>query len=81
MCSSGDDRLSFSMPRGYRLVEARGTTAAVMARTVGRASRSEMTLEEDKQVFSEAIQRAIAEVASRRAKDNLRRVVQALRFN
>ena len=63
------------------MVEARDTTAAVMARTVGRASRSEMTLEEDKKVYIEAIERAIAEVASRRAEDNWRRVVQALRFN
>ena len=60
---------------------ARGIAAAVMARTVGRASRSEMTPEEDKKVFIEAIERAIAEVASRRAEDNWRRVVQALRFN
>ena len=63
------------------MAEARDTAAAVMARTVGRASRSEMTPEEDKKVFIEAIERAIAEVASRRAEDNWRRVVQALRFN
>ena len=63
------------------MAEARDTAAAVMARAVGRASRSEMTPEEDNKVFNEAIERAIAEVASRRAEDNWRRVVQALRFN
>ena len=63
------------------MVAAREQAAAAMARTVGRASRSEMTLEEDKKGFNEAIERAIAEVASRRAEDNWRRGVQALRFN
>ena len=63
------------------MAEARGTAAALMARTVGRASRSEMTLEEDNNAFNEGIERAIAEIASRRAEDNWRRVVQALRFN
>jgi len=54
----------------------REQAAAAMARTV-----VEMTLEEDKKVFIEAIERAIAEVASRTAEDNWRRVAQALRFS
>jgi hypothetical protein len=63
------------------MVEARDTAAAVMARTVGRASRSVMTVAEDNNAFNRGVARAIEEAASRRAEDNWRRVVQALRFN
>jgi hypothetical protein len=63
------------------MAAARAKSAAAMARAVGRASSSKMTLEEDPKVFIEAIKKAIAEVASRRAEGDWRRVVQALRFN
>ena len=49
---------------------------AAMAWTVG-----EMTLEEDSNAFTQEIQGAKTEVASRRPEENWRRVVQALRFN
>ena len=58
------------------MVVLRDLAAAAVARIVG-----EMTLEEDNSAFNQGIQDAIAEVASRRAEDNWRRVVQALRFN
>ena len=50
--------------------------AAAMPWTVG-----EMTLEEDNSAFNQGIQDAKTEVASRRAEETWRRVVQALRFN
>ena len=50
--------------------------AAAMPWTAG-----EMTPEEDTNAFNQGIQDAKTEVASRRAEENWRRVVQALRFN
>ena len=41
----------------------------------------EMAPEEDNNAFNKGIQDAIAEVASRKAEENWRRVAQALRFN
>ena len=50
--------------------------AAAMPWAVG-----EMALEEDNNAFNQGIHDAKTEVASRRAEENWRRVVQALRLN
>ena len=63
------------MPRDTILVALR-QAAAEMPWTVG-----EMTPGEDNHAFNQAIQDVKTEVASRRAEENWRRVVQALRFN
>ena len=66
------------------MAAARAASAAAMAQSVGRASRSVHTVAEDNDSFNRGVARAIEEAASQRrdhdtawAEGNWRRVVQA----